>query len=93
MCYKICFLKPGGREVCLINRLRNYCQRQATAIYRLVRLASMRATELAATGVKLIQVPADQKLATTALDEIRVGRVIEKDENEKEERIRKNAKS
>ena len=48
------------------------------SVYRLVRLASMRATELAATGVKLVPAPADQKLATTALDEIRAGKVVEK---------------
>ena len=48
------------------------------SVYRLVRLASMRATELATTGVKLVVAPADQKLATTALDEIRAGRVVEK---------------
>jgi DNA-directed RNA polymerase omega subunit len=48
------------------------------SVYRLVRLASRRAGELAATGAKLVQVPADQKLATTALDEIRAGMVIEK---------------
>ena len=48
------------------------------SVYRLVRLASMRATELAATGVRLVNVPADQKLATTALDEIRAGKVVEK---------------
>jgi len=48
------------------------------SVYRLVRLASMRATELATTGVKLVDVPNDQKLATTALDEIRAGKVIEK---------------
>jgi DNA-directed RNA polymerase subunit K/omega len=45
------------------------------SVYRLVRLASMRATELATTGGKLVAAPADQKLATTALDEIRSGRV------------------
>jgi len=48
------------------------------SVYRLVRLASMRATELATTGVRLVNVPADQKLATTALDEIRAGKVTEK---------------
>ena len=67
------------------------------SVYRLVRLASMRATELAATDVKLVQVPADQKLATTALDEIRVGKVVEKGmdifADQKEGRSRKNAKS
>jgi DNA-directed RNA polymerase subunit K/omega len=65
----------------------------SNSVYRLVRLASIRATELAATGVKLVHVPTDQKLATTALDEIRVGRVIEKDGGDKEERNKKNAKS
>ena len=50
----------------------------SNSVYRLVRLASMRATELAATGVKLVPGPADQKLATTALDEIRAGKVTEK---------------
>ncbi|MDE1921273.1 MAG: DNA-directed RNA polymerase subunit omega [Candidatus Omnitrophica bacterium] len=48
------------------------------SVYRLVRLASVRATELAGTGVKLVSVPAEQKLATTALDEIRAGKVIGK---------------
>ena len=48
------------------------------SVYRLVRLASMRATELAATGVRLVPGPADQKLATTALDEIRAGKVTER---------------
>jgi DNA-directed RNA polymerase omega subunit len=50
----------------------------SNSVYRLVRLASMRATELATTGAKLVQAPADQKLATTALDEIRAGKVVEK---------------
>ena len=67
------------------------------SIYRLVRLASIRATELATTGVKLVQAPADQKLTTTALDEIRAGRVIEKggdvSADYKEGRIKKNVKA
>ena len=65
------------------------------SVYRLVRLASMRASELATTGVKLITVPADQKLATTALDEIRAGKVVEKgwDSDHKEGKAKKNAKS
>ncbi len=50
----------------------------SNSVYRLVRLASQRATELANTGAKLVNVPAEQKLATTALDEIRVGRIVEK---------------
>jgi len=48
------------------------------SVYRLVRLASMRATQLATTETKLVVAPADQKLATTALDEIRMGKVTEK---------------
>ncbi len=66
------------------------------SVYRLVRLASTRATELAATGVKLVHAPAEQKLATTALDEIRAGKVIEKGSGlpeAKEEKAKKNAKS
>ena len=67
------------------------------SVYRLVRLASMRATELATTGVRLVAGPADQKLATTALDEIRAGRVVEKGGNifeaYKESKNKKNAKS
>jgi hypothetical protein len=56
----------------------------------------MRATELATTGVKLVQSPADQKLATTALDEIRAGKVVEKGmdifTDFKEGRIKKHVK-
>ena len=67
------------------------------SVYRLVRLASIRATELANTGVRMVQGPADQKLATTALDEIRAGRVIEKGGettfDPKEGKTKKNAKS
>ena len=72
------------------------------SVYRLVRLASVRATELATTGVKLVQAPAEQKLATTALDEIRAGKVTEKvgdmaakakDEKAKDEKAKKHAQS
>jgi DNA-directed RNA polymerase omega subunit len=48
------------------------------SVYRLVRLASVRAMELATTGTKLVNSSAEQKLATTALDEIRAGKVTEK---------------
>ncbi len=67
--------------------------RASNSVYRLVRLASTRATELAMTGVKLVQVPAEQKLATTALDEIRAGKVTEKGSESKEGKPKKNAKS
>ena len=67
------------------------------SVYRLVRLASVRAMELATTGVKLVQAPADQKLATTALDEIRCGKVTEKTgdmaSKMRDEKARKNAQS
>jgi DNA-directed RNA polymerase omega subunit len=71
--------------------------RANNSVYRLVRLASIRATELATTGVKLVQTPADQKLATTALDEIRAGKVVEKGgeitSDHKEGKTKKNGKS
>ncbi len=64
------------------------------SVYRLVRLASARATELATTGVKLVQVPGDQKLATTALDEIRAGKVVHRSVAEaREGKLKKNGKS
>jgi DNA-directed RNA polymerase omega subunit len=65
------------------------------SVYRLVRLASLRATELAGTQAKLVQAPAEQKLATTALEEIRAGRVIEKGSqiDDKEKPNKKHAKS
>jgi len=68
------------------------------SVYRLVRLASVRAMELANSGVKLVSAPAEQKLATTALDEIRAGKVTEKtadmatklrDEKAKEDKAKK----
>lgn len=62
------------------------------SVYRLIRLASIRATELATTGARLVQVPADQKLATTALDEIRAGKVVEKG-GPGEKKSEKNGKS
>ncbi|MBI3601797.1 MAG: DNA-directed RNA polymerase subunit omega [Candidatus Omnitrophica bacterium] len=48
------------------------------SIYRLVRLASKRALELSETGAKLIIAPTEQKLTTTALEEIRQSKVVEK---------------
>jgi DNA-directed RNA polymerase omega subunit len=47
------------------------------SIYRLVRLASKRALEISETGGKLISAPLNQKLATTALEEIRAGKVVD----------------
>ena len=48
------------------------------SIYRLVRLASMRAVELSEKGSKLVAAPAEQKVTTTALEEIKQGKVIDK---------------
>jgi DNA-directed RNA polymerase subunit K/omega len=59
--------------------------RAGNSVYRLVRLASIRATELANTGAKLVSAPAEQKLATTALDEIRAGKVTEKTASDRKE--------
>ena len=46
------------------------------SVYRLVRMASKRALELSENAGKLIDAPANQKLATTALDEIRAAKVV-----------------
>lgn len=48
------------------------------SIYRLVRLASKRALELSENGAKLVNAPLDQKLTTTALEEIKQGKVVDK---------------
>ena len=58
--------------------LEDLLPRANNSIYRLVRLASKRAQELSENGGKLITSPLDQKLTTTALEEIRQGRVIDK---------------
>ncbi len=47
------------------------------SIYRLVRIASKRALEIAETGANMVNAPTNQKLATTALDEIRAGKVVD----------------
>ncbi|MEI7998786.1 MAG: DNA-directed RNA polymerase subunit omega [Candidatus Omnitrophota bacterium] len=46
------------------------------SIYRLVRLASKRALEISETGAKLVDAPSEQKITTTALEEIRQGKVV-----------------
>ncbi len=48
------------------------------SVYRLVRLASKRALEISETGAKLITVPSEEKLTTTAFEEIRQGLVVDK---------------
>lgn len=49
------------------------------SVYRLVRLAAKRALELSENGAKLVSAPTEQKLTTTALEEIRQGKVIDKE--------------
>ncbi len=48
------------------------------SIYRLVRVASLRALEISLTGTSLINKPSSQKSATIALEEIRAGKVYDK---------------
>ena len=53
------------------------------SIYKLVRMASKRASELADNKPNLIGAPSTQKLTTVALQEIMEGKVTLKLENEK----------
>jgi DNA-directed RNA polymerase subunit K/omega len=89
-------IKEGNTRMAY-QPLEELLPKASNSVYRLVRLASMRATELAATGVKLVPAPAEQKLTTTALDEIRAGRVVEKGGDifteYKERKNKKHAKS
>lgn len=49
------------------------------SVYRLVRIASKRALEISLTGQSLNGViPSNEKLTTTAFEEIRTGKVVEK---------------
>ena len=48
------------------------------SVYKLVRIASKRALEISETGGALRGVPANTKLTTIALDEIRAAKVVEK---------------
>ncbi|MBL8014316.1 MAG: DNA-directed RNA polymerase subunit omega [Candidatus Omnitrophica bacterium] len=49
------------------------------SVYKLVRLASKRASELAENKPNLIDAPMSQKLATIALHEISAGKVVLKE--------------
>lgn len=49
------------------------------SIYKLVRLASARAAELADGKPKLVDSPVMEKVTTVALEEIRQGKVVLKD--------------
>ena len=57
----------------------NLLAKSGGSIYKLVRLASKRASELADNKPNLIDASNSQKLATTALHEISAGKVVLKD--------------
>jgi DNA-directed RNA polymerase omega subunit len=59
--------------------LENLLAKSGGSIYKLVRLASKRASELADNKPNLIDAPNSQKLVTTALHEISVGKVVLKE--------------
>ncbi len=56
--------------------------RASMGVYRLSRLASKRALEISATGSSLLEKSGEQKLATIALEEIRAGKVMDKETSE-----------
>lgn len=59
--------------------LEDLLPRASNSVYRLVRIASKRALEISITGQSVNGViPANQKLTTTAFEEIRAGKVIDK---------------
>ena len=58
--------------------LEHLLPRANNSIYRLVRLASKRALELSENSAKLVSAPSEQKLTTTALEEIKQGMVVDK---------------
>ncbi len=66
--------------------------RAGWGVYRLVRLASKRALELSETGAALIETSSNQKLATIALEEIRAGKVVDKEVAEETEKAAKSKK-
>lgn len=59
--------------------LENLLDKTGGSVYKLVRLASKRASELADNKPNLIDAPSSQKLATIALREISAGKVVLKD--------------
>ena len=56
--------------------LENLLPKSGGSIYKLVRLASKRASELADNKPNLIDAPSSQKLTTVALNEISAGKVV-----------------
>ena len=61
-------------------------------VYKLTTIAFQRAQELANGQPKLIESPSNEKLATTALREIRVGKVVSKEYAEMAQRAEKKKK-
>jgi DNA-directed RNA polymerase omega subunit len=53
--------------------------KSGNSVYKLVRMASQRATEIADGQPKLIEIPFETKTATVALEEIRSGKVLLRD--------------
>ena len=56
--------------------LENLLPKAGGSVYKLIRLASKRASELADNKPNLIDAPLSQKLTTTALKEIAAGKVV-----------------
>ena len=59
--------------------LEDLLPKAGNSVYKLIRMASTRAVELADGKPKLIDVPLNEKTATVALQEIRDGRVLLKE--------------
>lgn len=62
--------------------LENLLSKSGGSVYKLIRLASKRASELADNKPNLIDAPNSQKLATIALHEISAGKVVLKEVSE-----------
>ncbi len=56
--------------------IENLLPKSGMSIYKLVRLASVRASELASGRKPLVESPMNTKTATIALEEIRAGMVV-----------------
>ncbi len=63
--------------------IENLLPKSNFSIYRLVRMAASRATELADGAPKLITTPPEEKTATIALEEIQAAKVVLADAAEK----------
>ena len=76
--------------------LENLLPKSGGSVYKLIRLASKRASELADNKPNLIDAPMTQKLTTVALREIATGKVVLKDVADdfkpKQEKLSKAAK-